>query len=407
MTKKTKRKLSRKYTARLSRRDRKKQKKNLKRKTYKRKTLKKREKVRKSKILIQNGGSLPQANHDRPPRPRDVWGKEEEEEDRRPGLLSCFRRGRGRGSDYKIDSPEPEPEPEMWETAVAVAWNGIDIKAEVNDENLMDSYIHCNKDISSDISSDDILSSLRCAYEKDSVKMYRGISPLDIRCGCAMGVFQEEWFEERYDIDDIFGLSDFTGWFELTELLNSGGHYLASVNTGPYYPHSFVLEFKNTKFRILSADEGLYSYFDFPSRSRWGSFEGHPDWVNFTNLMALFNGGPLLDSDGSKIIVENPLESQISTWEWTHQELTNSRAMFRHFFSSTPSLPVEDACRPVQLYLLERHSHSAVDKEVTEILRLMDYGIIREQWRHREFTEYPKGKVIQGLRVFLKINGLK
>ncbi len=386
-----------KYTARLSRRGKSKQKKNLKRKTYRRKTLKKRERVKKSKILIQNGGS--KKNPDRPPPPRGGWG--EEQEHHHSGILSCFK-CRRRGSDYKIDSPEPKPEPEpepdyiMWETAVASAWNGI--PPIIKDKRLMDSYDKCIGDLTDDILFDDILSSLRCAYETGRVKMYLDISPSDMRCHLSRAVFQEQWFKDRYNIEEyIFGPSDFTGWFEFTELLNSGDHYLASVEAGCWGSHSFLLEFKNKKFRILSSWEAVYSFFQFPSISPWGSFDGHPDWAKFTNLMELLNGGPLLGEEGGKI---NPLESQISTWEWTRQELINSRAMFHHFFKN----PRFVGGKPPKVGPIVAEE---ADKEVNEILREMDKGIMGSQWEHREFTEYPKGKVIRGLMVFLKINGLK
>jgi hypothetical protein len=246
-------------------------------------------------------------------------------------------------------------------------------------QKLMDSYKVCDSSI-----RDDILSQLRCAYDSNDVDIYRSLEcdPKDIRCHSSMGIFQDPWLEKIYNItEDIFGESDFNGWFEFGQYLNSGNHYLASLTTSI---HSFVLEFKNKQFRILSSWDGENSFFDFPPMSIWGNFDGHPDWDSevrwdeFTRLMTILNGGPLLNQYGSKITT---LPSNDSTWTWTEDELRESGEIYNTLFS----VPVD-------------------------MQQIIDTKISDEPGRRRRgniFITYPKGKVIKLLRVFLQMNGLK
>jgi len=236
---------------------------------------------------------------------------------------------------------------------------------------LIDSYKVCDSSI-----TDDILSQLRCAFDSNEVGTYRTCDPKEIRCHMSMGVFQDSWLNEIYNITElIFGPSDFNGWFEYGQYLNSGNHYLASLTT-PI--HSFVLEFKNKQFRILSSWESENGFLDFPSMSIWGNFDGHPDWDEFTRLMTILNGGPLLNPDGSKITT---LPSNDSTWTWTEDQFRESGEIYNTLFS----VPVD--------------MQNLIDDK-----RDMEPG-----WRKHgdEYTGYPKGKVIKELRVFIQINGLK
>jgi hypothetical protein len=238
-------------------------------------------------------------------------------------------------------------------------------------QKLMDSYKVCNSSI-----TDDILSQLRCAFDSNEVGSYRTCDPKEIRCHMSMGIFQDPWLNEIYNITKlIFGPSDFTGWFEYGQYLNSGNHYLASLTT-PI--HSFVLEFKNKQFRILSSWESENSFLDFPSMSIWGNFDGHPDWDEFTRLMTILNGGPLLNPDGSKITT---LPSNDSTWTWTEDQFRESGEIYNTLFS----VPVD--------------MQNLIDNK-----RDMEPG---RRKHGDEYTGYPKGKVIEQLKVFIQINGLK
>ena len=237
---------------------------------------------------------------------------------------------------------------------------------------LMDSYTNCNPSI-----TDDILSQLRCAFDSNEVAMYRRCDPKAMHCHMSMGIFQDSWFNEIYNITElIFGPSDFNGWFEYGQFLNSGNHYLASLST-PI--HSFVLELKNKQFRILSSWEGVNSFLEFPSMSIWGNFDGHPDWDEFTRLMTILNGGPLLNPDGTKITT---LPSNDSTWTWTDDQLSESGEIYTTLFSAS-------------------EEYVSMQKIIDNI-RYMEPG-----WRKHSDAPYPKGKVIKQLRVFIQINGLK
>ena len=254
-------------------------------------------------------------------------------------------------------------------------------------DKLMDSYKECDESI-----TDDILSQLRCAYEKDNVGLYKGYKTCDLNdfsCHRSMGVFQDLWLTEIYDITvdefnetvNIFGHSDFTGWFEFGQYLNSGDHYLASLSTRF---HSFLLEFKNYQFRILSSWDGRHSFLDFPfnkdgTAHRWAYFNGHPDWNGFTRLMTTLNGGLLLNPDGSKITI---LPSDLSTWEWTDDELRESGKIYTQLFS----VPIN---KGIQMIIDDRREREPGWKDFSP------------------YNSYPKGKVIHELRVFIKINGLK
>ena len=221
---------------------------------------------------------------------------------------------------------------------------------------LMDSYTNCNPSI-----TDDILSQLRCAYAADE-NLFGGCDPKYQRCHMSLGIFQNDWLEQIYNVDKYITQGEIDTnldniWFELGEYLNSGEHYLTAVNTSI---HSFLLEFKNRQFRILSSWEQVHGFFDFPSMSRWGNFNGHPDWNEFTRLMTILNGGPLLNPDGTKIPT---LPNDDDTLPWPRQELNDSLAISEELFSID------------------------ITKSVIQT--------------------YPKGRVIESIFVFLKINGLK
>lgn len=243
----------------------------------------------------------------------------------------------------------------------------IYISLAINKQKLMNSYKVCDPSI-----NNDILSQLRCGYNSNKINLYKHICPKDLRCFMSRGVFQDPWLKQLYDITEhLFGPSDFTGWFEFGKYLNSGNHYLVSLST-PL--HGFLLEFKNSQFRILSSWEGFNSFLDFPSISKWGNFDGHPDWNEFTRLMTILNGGPLLNQDDTKII---ELPSDDSTWNWTDDELRNSGEIYRELFS------------------VEVNMHFFIDRKKE----------LEPHWRKEKtsFIAYPKGKAIDQLRVFIQL----
>ena len=113
--------------------------------------------------------------------------------------------------------------------------------------------------------------------------------------------------------------------------------------------------------------------------SIWGNFNGHPDWNGFTRLMTTLNGGLLLNPDGSKITI---LPSDVSTWEWTDDELRESGKIYTQLFS----VPIN---KEIQMIIDDRREREPGWKDFSP------------------YNSYPKGKVIHDLRVFIKINGLK
>ena len=244
-------------------------------------------------------------------------------------------------------------------------------------DKLMDSYKICNPSI-----TDDILSQLRCAYDSNKVRGYINCDRKELRCHASAGIFQEPWFEEIYNITiGIFGPSNSNGWYEFGQYLNSGNHYLASLSLPK---HSFSLEFKDKQFRILSSWEGVNGFLDFPSMSKWGNFNGHPDWNEFTRLMTILNGRSLPSSWLGSQIATSP--SNDYTWTWTEEELRQSVEIYHELFS----MPIDSIAAYMQIYFKEKK-----DKEPS--------------WRKAgdEFLAYPKGKIVRELRVFIQINGLK
>ena len=245
-------------------------------------------------------------------------------------------------------------------------------------DKLMNSYKVCDESI-----TDDILSQLRCAYEKDNVELYKRCNPKEVRCHASAGIFQEPWFEEIYNITrGIFGPSNSNGWYEFGQYLNSGNHYLASISLPK---HSFLLEFKDKQFRILSSWDELNGFLDFPSMSKWGNFNGHPNWNEFTRLMTILNGRKLRSTWVGSTIATSP--SNDYTWTWTEEELRQSGEIYRELFS----LPIdESAARNSMQFYID-------DLKASESRRKA--GL--------EFVTYPKGKIVNELRVLIQINGLK
>ena len=95
-------------------------------------------------------------------------------------------------------------------------------------------------------------------------------------------------------------------WSSTAELVKSGGHYIVEASIFPY--HSFYIEIKDLKFRILSLWERHYGFLEFPNISKWGNFDGHEDYDVFLDKLRLINGGSGVDLDTSGIEYNSGVE---------------------------------------------------------------------------------------------------
>ena len=114
-------------------------------------------------------------------------------------------------------------------------------------------------------------------------------------------------------------------WSELNDLLQGGDHYILLCRIPNI--HTYFLEFKNSKFRILSLWGNVHGFLDFPfnengSRHPWAYFDGHEDFDTFLQLLRIINGDIDLDSS-----------DETSFNEWTSIELRNSLDIVKRIFN--------------------------------------------------------------------------
>lgn len=167
-------------------------------------------------------------------------------------------------------------------------------------QKLMDSYKVCDPSI-----TDDILSQMRCMFEDGEIPECEITSSTTCHQS-QRGLFPviDKYYNPRGgDMEPVTNvlrnlrLSESYTWSRTNELLQSGGHYILLCDV--FQLHSFFIEFKNKKFRIISLWQGIYGFLEFPSLSIWGNFDGHDDYNSFLDKLKIINGGDDVDLDTS------------------------------------------------------------------------------------------------------------
>ena len=189
---------------------------------------------------------------------------------------------------------------------------------------LMDSYKICNPSI-----YDDILSVMRCMMDSNEIshlhctkegECHRG------RAGVISFVIENHKFYNGKPHRLIPALNEYK-WSELNELLRSNDHYIVKCNI--MVGHFYFLEFKDSKFRILSLWATEHGYLDFPFNNdggphRWAYFDGHENFDTFLGLLKTINGNIELDD----FSLDNYFK-----YELTQDEMDNAIRTIRDIFN--------------------------------------------------------------------------
>ena len=201
--------------------------------------------------------------------------------------------------------------------------NTIQDDSSYDSDTLLQSYSSCNPSI-----TDDILSQLRCMFEDGEIPLC-DISK-DTTCHQSQrGLFPvvDKYYNPRGGDSVIRNLilGESYTWSRTNELLQSGGHYILEASI--FSLHSFFIEFKEGKFRILSLWEGIYGFLEFPPMSIWGNFYGHDDYNAFLDKLKLINGGDDVDLDTSG-------DNNFSKYRMTEDEARISTDTINEIFAS-------------------------------------------------------------------------
>jgi hypothetical protein len=201
--------------------------------------------------------------------------------------------------------------------------NTIQDDSSYDSDTLLQSYSSCNPSI-----TDDILSQLRCMFENGEIPLC-DISR-DATCHQSQrGLFPvvDKYYNPRGGDSVIRNLilGESYTWSRTNELLQSGGHYILEASI--FSLHSFFIEFKEGKFRILSLWEGIYGFLEFPPMSIWGNFYGHDDYNAFLDKLKLINGGDDVDLDTSG-------DNNFSKYRMTEDEARISTDTINEIFAS-------------------------------------------------------------------------
>ena len=229
---------------------------------------------------------------------------------------------------FSIGAPSPSPSAAGGATGGATggaAGGGASMEVHSSDS-LEESYKTCNPDIV------DILSQIRCMIDSGEYsKCEYDHNSLDCH---RSGVIFSKVIHKYYKIKDVIDESKIKNWSELNELLISGDHYIIKCKLR--IGHTYFIEFKNGKFRILSLWQGAYGFLDFPSRSKWGNFDGHGNFDIFLGLLKIINGN---------IDINNPLkygdwnpETKEAITNFTTEDIQKMKETILEIFTVFPDL---------------------------------------------------------------------
>ena len=138
-------------------------------------------------------------------------------------------------------------------------------------EPVMDSYKSCNRDI-----NDNILSQMRCMVDDGELPL----SEINRDTTChqsqrGLFIVLEKYYNPGGG-NILSKLKKHYTWSKTKELLESGEHYI--IEASIFGVHSYFIEIKDKKFRIISLWELQYGFLDFPELSIWGKFRDYNDY---------------------------------------------------------------------------------------------------------------------------------
>jgi len=182
---------------------------------------------------------------------------------------------------------------------------------------ILNSYKTCNPDIV------DILSQMKCMVDNDEINQN------DINSNTTCHQSQRGLFLVTNKLYSSSGhtlsliIPGGTTWNTSSRFLETDGHYI--IEAGVFALHSFFIEIKDKKFRLLSLWEGIYGFLEFPTRSDWGMFDGHDDYEVFLDTLKVINGGIDLDTSG---------DHNYNKYAFTRTEANLSAQKINEIFSS-------------------------------------------------------------------------
>ena len=159
-------------------------------------------------------------------------------------------------------------------------------------DKTMNSYRECNPNI-----NDDILSLMKCMFENKeiNIKLAGGVAAGELSsCLEDEGGLDchKSWHLLSPVIDKYYKMENVKSpknWSGLNKLLISGNHFI--IRCGVYDIHTYFIEFKEGKFRILSQWINNNTFLDFPFISPvWGKFDSDKSFDDFLELLKIING---------------------------------------------------------------------------------------------------------------------